>query len=171
MDLEAPLYALQSSGNQLLTLWEKKVKKTFRTPKTRNSLLSRRNGKAQPANVKKGGKNKVMWSLLPSTFHVNAVLNLSDSGNCLEGRKYTAQENNSSIIFSWTSLSFYLSGWISSLSFVSLGRVKIVSKFTSHVMQKIVRQTSPLSCKTCTVTNRSHWRKFSSVTIVWYPFP
>lgn len=40
-------------------------------------LLSRRNGKAQPANMKKWRENKVTWSLFPFTFHVSVVLNLS----------------------------------------------------------------------------------------------
>lgn len=54
-----------------------KVKKILLTKQTRNWLLSRGNSKPQPANVKNGAKNKVAWSPLLFTFHVNAELNLS----------------------------------------------------------------------------------------------
>ena len=39
-------------------------------------VLSRRNGKRQPANVENGGKIMVTWSLLPFSFYVNVMLNL-----------------------------------------------------------------------------------------------
>lgn len=58
-----------------------KVKKILRMQQTQNKLLSRRNGKAQPANLKNGGKNKVTWSLLLLTFHLNTMLNLSTNLN------------------------------------------------------------------------------------------
>ena len=43
----------------------------------RKCLLSRRNGKRQPANAKNSGKIMVPWSLLLYTFHVNVMLNFS----------------------------------------------------------------------------------------------
>ena len=62
---------------QLTSILKEKAEKILRTRQKRNRLLSRRNGKVQLANVKIGGEHKVTWSLLPFTFHVNAVLNIS----------------------------------------------------------------------------------------------
>ena len=44
----------------------------------RKWLLSRRNGKRQPANVENGGEIMVTWSLLPFAFQVNVILNLTN---------------------------------------------------------------------------------------------
>ena len=52
-------------------------KEIQRIRQTQKCLLSRGNGKRQPAKVENGGKIMVTSSLLPFTFHVNVMPNLS----------------------------------------------------------------------------------------------
>ena len=85
------------------------MEKILRPQKTRNRLLSRRNGKVQPANVKKWRKNTVTWSLLPFTFHVKAVLNLSIIKNSL---------SQAQISLSAINRTFFLMGYLRLFSFL-----------------------------------------------------
>ena len=49
------------------------VEEHFTYTATGKYALSCRNGKRQPANVENGRKIMVTWSLLPFSFHVNAL--------------------------------------------------------------------------------------------------
>lgn len=66
--METNFYSVRENWRKILCL----------SQQTRSSLLSRRNGTAHTANVKKSGNIVVTWSLLPFTFHVNEVPNLSN---------------------------------------------------------------------------------------------
>lgn len=84
LKLHLPLYDLKEivlenffSETNFYSVRENR-RKILCTQQTRSSLLSRRNGTAHTANVKKSGNIVVTWSLLPFTFHVNEVPNLSN---------------------------------------------------------------------------------------------
>ena len=101
------------------------MEKILRPQKTRNRLLSRRNGKVQPANVKKWRKNTVTWSLLPFTFHVKAVLNLSIIKNSL---------SHAQISLSAINRTFFLMGYLQLFSFLVVKTVTPSSHSkTKHV--------------------------------------
>ena len=73
------LFDLPKNGKTICYVEKKSsyIRQFSRIRQTRKCLLSRRNGKRQPANVKNAGKIIVTWSLLPFAFHVNVIPNFS----------------------------------------------------------------------------------------------